>query len=336
MHRPSLIAIVTLLAAGAAPPAFGQHPFEQHEPQEPLEHPVEVAVSIKADDRWTCRFGLNQTITTWRQTEDRRDDGPPETTRLIQNATIAPRVVSIDEETGTPTIEARFERLLVIAAADDRQTEFRWSTGSTNKEPNTALESLLTTLATSTLTARVSPSGAVRGVVGYDGVNEAIQASPEVDRSALGLFAPSAISSTLELVWKPGAVSGTNRNVLDQWNNVRRASLGQIGGVAVEQSLEVERIEEGILEARGKIALRLLSPADPPSASVPTIEMVHHGGQMKIAWDLARGCSASASERLELDALWALGPVKLGVTMRSERSVALDTPPIGTKKLGED
>ena len=343
MHRSALIAVPTRFAAKfaavlilvVAPPALGQNPFEQREPQAPLEHPVEVAASIKADGQWTYHFGLNQTITTQPRTEDRRDAGPLVTTRLIQNATIELRVVSIDPESGMATIEARFERLLVVTGANDLQSEFRWSAGSPAKEPATALDRLLTTLAGSTLTARVSPKGSVRGVVGYEAVNEAIDADPEVDRSALGLFAPSAIGSTLELLWKPGEVSGASRNVADAWSSARRASLGQIGGVEVEQALRVDRIEEGVLKAQGEASLRLLSPAEAPSPGAPAIELVGSGGRMKITWDLARGCSVSASERLDLGALWSLGPARLGVTMRSERSVALESPPVGTMRPGE-
>lgn len=323
--------LIAALTIGITPSAVGQSPFEQRPPQDPLDHPVEADASIKADARWTCHFGLNQTIATQRQTPARHDDGPMETTRLIQNATVALRVVSIDPESGVATVEARFERLLVVAGVDDSQSEFRWSAGSEAPEPATGVDRMLTALVGATLTARVSHRGSVRGVVGYDEVLEVLKADPEIDHSAMGMFAPSAIGSTLELLWKPGEVDGSPRNVGDVWTTVRRASLGHVGGVAVEHAFKVDRIEDGVLKAQSEASLRLLPPSEAPSAGAPVIELLRDEGRMKIAWDLTRGCSASVSERLDLGALWSLGQVRLGVTMRTERSVSLDAPPAGTK-----
>jgi hypothetical protein len=324
--------LLSALAIGSAPQAVGQSPFEQQRPpQAPLEHPVKADASIMADARWTYHLGLNQTIATQRQTQDRHDDGPMETTRLVQNATVTLRVVSIDPGSGVATVEARFERLLVVAGVDDSQSEFRWSAGSEAAEPATGIDRLLTALAGATLTARVSPRGSVRGVIGYDAVHEALKENPEIDQSAMGLFAPSAIGSTLELLWKPGEIAGSPRNVGDAWTSVRRATLGHVGGVAVEHAFKIDRIEDGVLKAQSVASLRLTPPSEAPSAGAPVIELLRDEGRMKIAWDLARGCSLSVSERLDLGALWSLGQVSLGVTMRTERSVALDTPPAGTK-----
>jgi len=321
-----LLTALTPLILSAASKAPGQHPFEQRPPQAPLEHPVSVNARIGAGDRWTYHFGLNQTTTTQRQADDGRDAGSLETTRLIQNATVALRVVSVDAQTRTATIEATFERLLVVTGDDQEQTEFRWSKDGAVDDPGTDLDRVLTALATSTLTARVGRSGDVRGVAGYGRVIEAIDASPGFDRSALGLLAPSAIGSTLGLIWTPGSVSGASRNVTNVWTSARRASLSQIGAVSVTQELEVERIEDGVLKAGGEATLRLLPPSDPPGPGAPTIELLEQGGRMLISWDLDRGCSASASERLDFEAVLSLGPARLGVTMRSERSAALDAP----------
>jgi len=329
MHRSSFflpLALVPLMA-DAAPPAFGQRPPEQRQAQDQAARPVEIAVRIKPDDEWTYQLGLNQLVTLQPQTDDRLADGPPETSRLIQNAMITLRVISIDEQSGAATIEAGFDRLEVVVGSDDQQSEFLWSADLPGKTPETDLDRMLTALATSTLTIKVSPGGAVRGIVGYESVNEAIEAAPDVDVSALGMLGPSAMDSTLELIWKPGAISGAKRELRDEWTQRHRMSLGPIGGVAMGRRLAIDRIEDGILHADGEVTLRLLPPADASGAGAPVFDLLHEEGQMTIAWDLARGCSASVSDRLDLSAQLTLGPANLGMRLRFERSATLKTPP---------
>lgn len=334
MHRISYIVAALMVLLAIALQAIAQPPFERREAQAPLESPVEVAVRIEAGSAWTYHFGLNQTSTRQKQTEDRQDDGPLLTSLLIQNATVSLRVTEIDEETGTATVEATFDRLLTILGDDDGQREFRWAAGDQKREQSTDLGRLLAALTGSTLTAKVSSRGSVRGVVGYDEVNAVLEEYPEADSVAMGLFAPAAIRSTLELIWKPGEVSGASRNVQDTWESDRRASLGAVGGVAVSQALTVDRIEEGVLTATGKASMRSLPPREAAGAGVPTIDVLMNEGRMKISWDLNKGCAASASERLDIGAFWTLGGAHLGMTMRSERSAALDVPPAENRKPG--
>jgi len=331
----SLVALAALVFA-TAPAAIGQPPFERREPQAPLEQPVEVAAQINPGDTWTYHFGLNQTSTRQKLTPERENDGPLQTFMLIQNATVTLRVAEIDEESGTASIEASFDRLLTIQGTDEGQREYRWASGDTPAEPATDLARLLSALTGSTLTARVSARGSVRGVVGFDAVNAVLAEHPEADRAALGLFAPAAIEQTLGMLWQPAGVSGAERNVQDTWSSDRRASLGHAGGIAVEHTLTVDRIEDGILKASGTTELRALPPQETQSgAGIPEIDLIRGTGKARISWDLDRGCAASASERLDLEAVWTLGPANLGVTMRSERSAALDVPPKGTRKPGE-
>lgn len=338
-HNPfrTLAPIALAALALGASPSLAQPPFEQRPPQAPLDEPVEAAPLITAQSAWTCRFGMNSVIATQPMTGAWEADGPAETRRLIQNAVVNLRVIDLDADSGTATVEASFERLLIVRGIDDHQEEFRWNAAGDDPSDvaETGLERLGLALSRSTLVAKVGRDGTVRGVTGFDSINEAIgsgEDDEDADPTALGLFAPNAIGSTLELLWKPSGVTADPRNIGDEWSSGRRISLGPAGMVAVEQSMAIDRIEDGILTASGDPSLRLIPPADEPSAGAPKPELVHQDGKVRLAWDLGKGCTESASERLDLGFRWTLGPVHLGVTMRNERSMSLDGPPKGRPK----
>jgi len=333
MRNASRTGICAICALGAV--ALAQPPFERRPPQEPLERPVVVETRIEADSRWKCSFGLSQTITTQAQTEDWADDGPLETTLLVQNATLALEVVTLDQETGVATIEARFQRLLVVSGEGDTQREFRWDADDANPEPEHDTDALLTALAGSVITARVSRRGAVRGVTGYEDVREIIENRPGADPAAMGLFGPASIGQSLQMIWRPAGVAGAERNIGDSWPHERRAGLGAIGGFGVRQDMRVERIEDGILKARGTVEIHPLPPAEPPSPDVPEVELIHTDGRVLVEWDIEQGCTKSASERLDVGAKWSFGPARLGLTLRSERSVSLAAPPTERRGPGQ-
>lgn len=323
MTRIITIALLALAAVFAIAPASGQHPFEKREPQAPLAEPVHPEVSIAEGDTWTVSFGFNQIITRQRETADWEPDGPLRTNRLIQNATMTCRVESIDAETETATITATFDRLLIVRGDDDHQREFHWKTGDDPIAGGDPASKMLAALTASTLTARVSHSGRVRGVTGYDEALAVLESGSDEDRQTLGMFSPASFGSALEMIWRAGDLVAEPRNVRDQWTTTRLASLGPVGGIRIEQAHEIQRIEKGTIKSESEISLTVAEPAEAPGPGAPTIELVHEDGQGRTVWNLERGRIDSASERLDIGARWSLGESHLGFTMRTERSVAV-------------
>ncbi len=323
MTRMTKTTLLALAALTIMAPASGQHPFEKREPQPPLAEPVHPAASISEGDAWTVDFGFNQVITRQRQTADWEPDGPLRNNRLIQNATLSCKVESIDEESGVATISADFERLLIIRGDDEQQREFRWKTGDAPAGNDDPASKVFAALSTATLTAKISPTGRVRGVTGYDDVLSALESGSEQDRAMLGIFSQASFGSQLEMIWRSGDLAGVPRNVPDQWTTTRIASLGPVGSIRIEQANEIQRIEEGKIKAEGEITLTVAKPAEPAGAGAPSIELIHEDGKGKTVWNLEKGRVDSASERLDIGARWSLGEAHLGFTMRTERSLAV-------------